>query len=137
MAQGDPSTRFIGLISLRSLSATETSVLPRLGHASTPTTLSLEVAYMFLPTAWGRGYATESINAVFDACNRAKECWQPFQKVYVRAIVNDENRPSQRVMEKCGMGGPEIMEFEDGRFFIAGKWRERHRLCIFGKMVVE
>jgi hypothetical protein len=40
-------------------------------------------------------------------------------------------------MEKCGMGKPEIIEFKGGRFFIAGKWREEHRLFIYGKTLVE
>jgi RimJ/RimL family protein N-acetyltransferase len=133
------SSRFIGLITLRSLSSDETTYLPRLGHASTPTMLSLELAYMFLPDFWGRGYATESINAIFDACKtaEARAFWAPFEKVYARAIVNDENLPSQRVMEKCGMEKPEIIEFEGGRFFIAGRWREKHRLFIYGRTLVE
>ncbi|KAF2826890.1 hypothetical protein CC86DRAFT_322657, partial [Ophiobolus disseminans] len=130
-------TRFIGLITLRSLSDAETTSLPRLGHGSTPTTLSLEIAYMFLPVSWGRGFATESILAMFDACARVSETfWTPYEKVYVRAIVNDENEPSQRVMEKCGMNEPEVLEFEGGRFFIAGKWRSQHRLFVYGKHLV-
>jgi RimJ/RimL family protein N-acetyltransferase len=135
----NPPPRFIGLVTLRSLSPDETASHPRLGHASTPTTLSLEIAYMFLPESWGRGYATESITAIFDACKtaEARAFWAPFENVYVRAIVNDENGPSQRVMEKCGMGKPEIIEFKGGRFFIAGKWREEHRLFIYGKTLVE
>jgi RimJ/RimL family protein N-acetyltransferase len=96
---------------------------------------------MFLPTSWGRGYATESITAMLDACGRVeKEFWQPWDKVYVRAIVNDENQPSQRVMEKCMMqdekGSMEVVEFEGGRFFIAGKWREKHRLYVYGRAVI-
>jgi RimJ/RimL family protein N-acetyltransferase len=131
------NSRFIGLITLRTLAPSETTFPPRDGHASTATTLSLEVAYMFLPTSWGKGYATESIRAVFDACARAKATfWAPYAKVLVRAIVNDENRPSQRVMEKCDMGEPEVIEFEGGRFFIAGKWRTKHRLFVYGKEVV-
>jgi RimJ/RimL family protein N-acetyltransferase len=135
----DLPTRFIGLVSLRSLSPDETTSLPHLGHASTPTTLSLEIAYMFLPTSWGHGYATESINAVFDACKRAgaRGFWAPFEKAFVRAIVNDENRPSQRVMEKCGMDEPEVLEFEGGRYFIAGIWREKHRLFVYGRKLEE
>jgi RimJ/RimL family protein N-acetyltransferase len=141
VTQEDPPANFIGLITLRSLSAHETTFLPRLHHGSTPTTLSLELAYMFLPTSWGRGYATESITAMLDACGRVqKEFWQPWEKVYVRAIVNDENKPSERVMEKCMLqdekGSMEVVEFEGGRFFIAGKWREKHRLYVYGREVV-
>ncbi|KAL5117408.1 hypothetical protein ACEQ8H_004724 [Pleosporales sp. CAS-2024a] len=125
---------FIGLITLRTLSVEETQSLPREHHGNTASTLSLELAYMFLPASWGRGLATESVTAVLKTCAAAPaSLWTPYQKVIVRAIVNDENGPSQRVMEKCGMDEPEVLEFEGGRFFIAGKWRTKHRLCVYGK----
>jgi RimJ/RimL family protein N-acetyltransferase len=134
----DPPTRSIGFISLRSIPLDETTSLPRLGFASTATTLSLEVAYMFLPTAWGRGYATESIKAMFDACQKVdRGFWAPHKNLCVRAIVNNENKPSQRVMEKCGMGAPRVLEFKGDRFWINGKWIEEHCLFIYEKMLVE
>jgi RimJ/RimL family protein N-acetyltransferase len=137
MTPSEQKSRFIGVVTLRTLAPSETTSHPRMGHASTATTLSLELAYMFLPTSWGHGYATESINAVFKACERAAPAlWAPYSKVFVRAIVNDENRPSQRVMEKCGMEPPEVLEFEGGRFFIGGKWMTKHRLFVYGKEVV-
>lgn len=130
-------SRFIGLISLRSLSRDEIKFPPRDKHGSTATALSLEIAYMFLPTAWGRGYATESISAMLKGCASAPAgLWASYETVVARAIVHDENVPSQRVMEKCGMGEPEIVEFEGGRFFIAGKWRTKHRLLIYRKDIV-
>ncbi|KAH8731784.1 GNAT domain-containing protein [Phaeosphaeriaceae sp. PMI808] len=130
-------SQFIGLITLRSLSPAETTSLPRAGHASTPSTLSLELAYMFLPNSWGNGYATESILAMFDACARAPSAmWAPYEKVYVRAIVNNENIPSQRVMTKCGMSVPEVLEFEGDRLFIGGKWMVKHRLFVYGRGLV-
>jgi len=130
-------TRFIGLITLRTLSAEECKLPPRNAHGSTATTLSLEIAYMFLPTSWGQGFATESITAVFKSLESAPTVlWAPREKVMVRAIVNDENVPSQRVMKKCEMGEPGVLEFEGGRFFIAGKWRTKHRLFVFGKELV-
>jgi RimJ/RimL family protein N-acetyltransferase len=129
--------QFIGLITLRSLSPFETKFPPRDKHSSTSTLLSLELAYMFLPKSWGRGFATESIAAVLENCARVSAAyWTRYETVVVRAIVNDENAASQRVMEKCGMGEPEVVEFEGGRFFIAGKWRTRHRLFVYGKEIV-
>jgi RimJ/RimL family protein N-acetyltransferase len=129
--------RFIGLITLRTLSSSETKFPPRDKHGSTPTALSLELAYMFLPNSWGRGYATESISAILKECAHVPATyWSPYDTLVVRAIVNDENGASQRVMEKCGIGEPEVVEFEGGRFFIAGKWRTRHRLFIYGRKIV-
>lgn len=65
------------------------------------------------------------------------------EKVYVRAIVNDENIASQRVMEKCVMNGKgkgqmQALEFSSGeeKFCIAGKWRSEHRLCVYGMGLV-
>jgi RimJ/RimL family protein N-acetyltransferase len=139
LAQGSEGNeeQFIGLITLRTLSSSETKFPPRDKHRSTSTSLSLELAYMFLPQSWGRGYATESIVAILEHCARVPAAhWTPYKIVVVRSIVNDENAASQRVMEKCGMGEPEVVEFEGGRFFIAGKWRTRHRLFVYGRQIV-
>ncbi|KAH4665496.1 hypothetical protein HBH78_201940 [Parastagonospora nodorum] len=133
----ESTTRFIGLITLRTLSSEECKFPPRNDHESTATTLSLELAYMFLPTSWGQGFATESITAVLKSIESTPTIlWAPHKKLIVRAIVNDENVPSRRVMEKCGMGVPEVLEFEGGRFLIAGKWRTKHRLFVFAKELV-
>jgi RimJ/RimL family protein N-acetyltransferase len=134
---GSNEEQFIGLITLRTLSASETKFPPRDKHGSTSTSLSLELAYMFLPQFWGRGYATESIAAILEKCACVPAAhWTPYDKVVVRAIVNDENAASQKVMEKCDMEEPEVVEFEGGRFFIAGKWRTRHRLFVYGREIV-
>jgi RimJ/RimL family protein N-acetyltransferase len=131
----EQKSRFIGMLSLRTLTDEECKFPPRTGYGSSTTTLSLEIAYMYLPSAWGRGFATESISALLDACAKSPaELWKPYEKVHVRAIVNDENIPSQKVMKKCGMGEPELLEFEGGRFFLGGKWVSKHRLFVFGKV---
>jgi RimJ/RimL family protein N-acetyltransferase len=133
----EQKSRFIGAITLRTLSSEECKTPPHDTHGSTATTLSLEMAYMYLPTSWGRGYATESVSAVLDACARSPAAlWTPYEKVCVRAIVHEENIPSQNVMQKCGMDAPEVLDFEGGTFFIAGKWRTRHRLFVYGKEIV-
>jgi RimJ/RimL family protein N-acetyltransferase len=136
-SSSEPKTRFIGSVSLRSLSEEECKTPPHDTHGSTATTLSLEMAYMYLPSSWGHGYATESVSAVLDACARAPAAmWRPYDKVLVRAIVHHENEPSQKVMRKCGMGEPEVLEFEGGRFFIAGTWQSEHKLFVYGKEIV-
>ncbi|KAL8748972.1 MAG: hypothetical protein Q9184_006995 [Pyrenodesmia sp. 2 TL-2023] len=135
-----PTTRFIGLITLVSLDATS---LPLPAHltlppTAAPTTLTVELAYQFLPISWGQGHATESISAVFEACKGAPTSfWSPYTKVYVRAIVNEENGASLRVMEKTGMVDRGVYEWTGRAVFLAGEWTERSRLHICGRYVLE
>jgi RimJ/RimL family protein N-acetyltransferase len=95
---------------------------------------------MYLPSAWNKGYASESIGAVFAACGRvkAKNFWDPYQTVYVRALVNEENPASARVTEKVGMKRLGVHVWK-GRepVVIAGKERWEDRIVIFGGWVGE
>ncbi|MCJ1437604.1 hypothetical protein MMC27_006991 [Xylographa pallens] len=136
---GEKSTAFIGLVTLKSLDA-DSLALPEeltLPVAAAATTLTIEVAYMYLPIGWGKGYATESINAVFESCRRARSFWTPFSKLYVRAIVNQSNAASQRVMEKTGMTKEGVYEWSGKAVFLSGEWRERDSLCIYGRHLLE
>ncbi|KAM5470179.1 hypothetical protein MauCBS54593_004063 [Microsporum audouinii] len=125
---------FIGLITLGSL---DSHSLPLPEHLTLPaaaaaTTLTIEIAYSFLPVGWGKGYATESVKAVFEGCRQARSFWIPFSKLYVRAIVNAENAPSKRVMEKTGMVEKGVHEWRGRAVFVGGRWREVDSICIFG-----
>ncbi|KAJ9499634.1 hypothetical protein LTR99_000264 [Exophiala xenobiotica] len=164
----------IGLVTLTSLGANALTLpahltsLPPLPPTTTTTTtttkpLTLELAYMFLPKSWGRGYATESVNAVFASCQRAagatqhatptptptqhatptppathlglSSFWSPFTSILVRAIVNQGNPASMRVMHKVGMTKTGVYELTDRRVFLAGEWRDRHSLHIFARLL--
>lgn len=57
----------------------------------------IELSYTFVPSAWGKGYATEAAMEVL----RAAFCDWGLEKVV--AIAQEENRASTRVMEKIGM----------------------------------
>lgn len=132
--QEQKPTKFIGLINLKSLDAAvldlpEELTLPA---AAAATTLTVEVAYTYLPIGWGKGYATESLNAVFEASKRAKSFWEPFSKLYVRALVNRDNPASLRVMEKTGMVYRGSYEWTGEAIFLAGVWREKDNLHIYG-----
>ena len=137
--QGGKSTEFIGLVTLRALDA-DSLPLPEeftLPAAVATTTLTLEIAYMFFPTAWGKGYATEAIEAVFGSCRRSRSFWTPFSKLYVRALVNPSNLASRRVMEKSGLKLKGVYEWSGKAVFLCGEWRERDSICIFGMHLLE
>jgi RimJ/RimL family protein N-acetyltransferase len=136
---GTVETRLIGLITLRSLGpndlALPTHIFP--SSALTPECLIMELGYQFLPGAWRKGYATETVNAVFEACKAEKKFWKPYEKVFVRAIVNNENPASRRVMAKCGVKELGVHVWNGDGLWLAGKWRTTDSLHIFGKFVVE
>lgn len=140
----DGSSRFIGLVNLVSLSGYS---LPLPAHLVVPkeqesTTLIVELAYSFLPGAWGKGYATEALTAVLDACQSPSSSgfWAPWEKVWMRVIVNRRNPASLKVMRKLeskGMRKMGVYEWKGEKIFLGGEWRTEDDLYIFGGWVRE
>lgn len=133
-------TRFIGLVSLFSLEGGRGLPLPddlTLTKAQQVDTLAIEAAYAFLPAGWGKGYATESVNAMLAEAKRARDVWKPWEKVYVRAMVNAENPASLRVMAKTDMKRRGEFEWKGQPIYLAGEWRVTGTLVIWGMMLVE
>lgn len=136
---GKKPTEFIGLVNLKSLDGGNLA-LPEdltLPITAATTILTVELAYLFLPKGWGNGYATESLEALFESCKRARSFWKPFSKLYIRAIVNEQNPASQRVMDKTGMTKLGVYEWTGKAVLLAGEWRERDSLVIFGMHLLE
>jgi RimJ/RimL family protein N-acetyltransferase len=53
------------------------------------------IGFVLARDAWGKGYATEALAAIVDVARRIG-----VGRLY--ALCHPENRPSQRVLEKCG-----------------------------------
>ncbi|EDU44047.1 hypothetical protein PtrM4_132950 [Pyrenophora tritici-repentis] len=132
-------TRFIGLVALHSVGPHDLALPDHLFPASTfsPDCLNMILAYQFLPAAWGKGYATEAVNAVLEACGNRRKFWDLYEKVFVRAIVNGENPASQRVMAKTDMKKLGVYEWVGDELWLGGKWRTRDDLYIYGMFVIE
>ena len=101
------------------------------------TVLATELGYLFLPRGWGQGYATESVTAVLDACRRTRSFWEPWEKVHVRAIVNQENPASQRVMDKTGMEKRGVYHWRGGPLWLAGEWTTGSFIWVYGLQLLE
>lgn len=58
----------------------------------------VEVGYFLRPSAWGRGYASETVAAALAVADRA------LRLARVRAFAHPGNAGSRRVLEKAGFG---------------------------------
>jgi RimJ/RimL family protein N-acetyltransferase len=129
-------TRFIGLINLRSLDKSSFALPAHLFPPCTLTNpssiLTVELGYLFLPVSWSRGFATESVTAVLRTCRGAPGFWEPYTRVYVRAVVSVENSGSLKVVEKIGMEELGVHEWKGEKAWFAGMWRDRLEFGIWG-----
>ena len=82
----------------------------------------VDLGYMFLPSVWGRGYATEAVNAARDAWVAdyagTRSAVPRAGRNVIWATIYPENMASRRVLIKCGFtkvreGGDEYGRFED------------------------
>jgi RimJ/RimL family protein N-acetyltransferase len=121
------SADFIGLIVMRTVSSSSMEIPLDFLPPSSLSVPVIEIGYQFLPAFWNRGFATESLNAMFEAFRHG-----PWEGVYVTAIVSEGNVASLRVAEKAGMEclGEWV---QDGRVYIAEKWREEIKLVGWGR----
>ncbi|EOA84135.1 hypothetical protein ACJQWK_00776 [Exserohilum turcicum] len=137
-SQESTPTRFIGLITLRSLGPNDLHIAASFFPESIYEAgcLSMELGDQFMPAAWGKGFATESITAILDACQNEQTFRDNHDKVFVRAVVNAENPASRRVMVKCGMQELGVHVWTGEEIWLGGKWRTTDSLHIYGKFVM-
>ena len=98
--------------------------------------LRVELGYLYLPTTWSSGYATEASIAVLDAARRATSFWAPYHKIYVEAIVSPDNPASCRVLEKSELKKIGVNEWDGEPVFLAGAWREP-RVLVYGTWLID
>ena len=67
---------------------------------------ALELAYHFIPSSWGRGYATESAAAC------VKYGFEGLNKPKIVAFAHPDNAASDRVLEKVGMRYKGLVPYE-------------------------
>ena len=94
---------------------------------------SRTLGYAFFESAWGKGYATETISALMasykslqsSARERAKEDGKEEVWTFVMAEVDDGNPASKKVMDKLGFEnmGMGLVEDEE-KIFLGGQWRD-------------
>lgn len=82
----------------------------RPGHVGTVVE-AVELSYLFLPSAWGRGYATEACAAALDWLAGIR----PGERVVL--CTQTANAPSMRLAARLGF--TEVMRFEE---FGAEQW---------------
>lgn len=69
---------------------------------ATPTPEDINVGYFFLPAAWGRGFATESLKELLGVYGEVRSKEESV-RVDLCATVEEGNAKSMRVVQKLGM----------------------------------
>ena len=74
-----------------------------------------ELGYILSKDSWGKGYASESVEAMLKYSNQ-------FLKISgFKAVVSEGNLASEKVLEKCGFEKTEILR---NAISLKGKWHD-------------
>jgi len=144
MITNSQESEFIGLITVRpedEVTAQEKLEIAQaqeleFADASKSSTLIVALGYLFLPSSWGQGLATEAVRAVLEAYQETKSFWTPYTRVWLRALVDPGNTESIRVLEKVGLEKRGMHEWQGEQSWLAGGWRECKEL-VYGKYLAE
>ncbi|EER24789.1 hypothetical protein D8B26_006981 [Coccidioides posadasii str. Silveira] len=77
----------------------------------------MEVGYLMHPDVWGKGYATEALQASIEAWWNGYEAVKPKKSMMheLLAFTHEGNERSYRVLRKCGFEMVEELDDEYGR----------------------
>ena len=102
--------------SIRATSDEQEQIIGATGAGSVP-----GIGYTFLPSAWGKGYATEALNAWIQMYWKRFPDGHPLvdeeEKQYLKAVTGPGGEASRGVLRKCGFtwyADKELSEEEKG-----------------------
>ncbi|CAH0053851.1 unnamed protein product [Clonostachys solani] len=120
----DDGSESIGILTLLPSELIKEGLLgsPKINDASRA--IGLELGYLFLPSAWGKGFATESIKALLEHYFSEKRKSNPQVMIQIQANVHHDNVRSLKVLYKLGFSTLETVVGEDV-VFIGGASRNK------------
>ena len=96
-------------------------LIGKCGLCEVQETTEIEIFYMLVKTAWGKGYATEISRAVL------KYGQEKFGLKRVIALVYPSNKASQKVILKMGMKYENEKEFRGIKFLVYSIFKEENQ----------
>ena len=101
---------------------------------SAPQKRIAELGYLFVPEAWGFGYATESLDALLKWYgNHGNSIADQGPGTIVKAIVHPDNKASVRVLDKLGFCQTGRTDNEEMVFL--GKTKRKHSILHFERVL--
>jgi RimJ/RimL family protein N-acetyltransferase len=97
--------------------------------------VSQELAYMFVPEAWGKGYCTEAVQALLNAYKQNTSFWKPFRGVFLYIIVGMTNARSAKIPGKVGIKLRGVHRWDGEHVFLGGEM-QAPEVMVFGGYLI-
>ncbi|CAG9993175.1 unnamed protein product [Clonostachys byssicola] len=98
----DDGPESIGILTLLPIEPIEEGLLGSSAASDASRVIGLDLGYLFLPSAWGQGFATESIRAFLEHYLGEKRKSDPQIRIQIQANVHPDNFGSLNVLHKLG-----------------------------------